>query len=143
MKISTKYHGDVEMEEKDLIFFQNGLPGFIGEKEFVLLPLESDSPLLILQSVKSKDLGFIMINPFNYFHSYEFELSKPDKDFLEIHSESDITILTIITVKEPFEDSTVNLMAPIIINVKNKKAKQVILNNSIYNSRTKLFNGLK
>lgn len=28
MKLNTKYHGCIEYEEKDVIYFQKGIPGF-------------------------------------------------------------------------------------------------------------------
>ncbi|WP_273124395.1 flagellar assembly protein FliW [Bacillus weihaiensis] len=139
MKIETKYHGEITLEDTSIMHFQNGLPGFIEEKKFVLLPLDSESPFMILQSILTRDLGFILVNPFQFFPSYEFELSKVDKEILEIKEEQDLAVWTILTVKDPFEESTANLQAPVIINIRNNVGKQVILNHTMYQTREKLF----
>ncbi|QGQ48142.1 flagellar assembly protein FliW [Metabacillus sediminilitoris] len=139
MEITTKYHGVIETDEKDILQFQNGIPGFLEEKSFVLLPLETDSAFWILQSTVTPELGFVTVNPFLFFKSYEFDLSENDKQFLSLKSESDVSVWTILNVKDPFEESTANLQAPIILNTKNNQAKQIILNDNRYKTKEKLF----
>lgn len=39
MKIATKYHGEIDIQAADIIRFEQGVPGFFDEKQFVLLPL--------------------------------------------------------------------------------------------------------
>ena len=36
MKIQTRYHGEVEADEKDIWQFPKGIPGFQDEREFFL-----------------------------------------------------------------------------------------------------------
>ncbi|HZH60848.1 MAG TPA: flagellar assembly protein FliW, partial [Metabacillus sp.] len=43
------------------------------------------------------------------------------------------------TLKDPFEESTANLQGPIIINENKKLAKQIIINDSPYTTKHKLF----
>ncbi|MEC2077887.1 flagellar assembly protein FliW [Metabacillus fastidiosus] len=139
MIIETKYHGEVEIEANEIITFEHGIPGFLDEKEFILLPLEEGSPYLILQSKKTNELGFIVVNPFLFFKDYEFDLSEADEAVLKLKSENDVELYCILTIKEPFELSTANLQAPIIINSKTKLAKQVILNDQKYVTRHNIF----
>ncbi|WP_338788289.1 flagellar assembly protein FliW [Metabacillus sp. FJAT-53654] len=138
MKLTTKYHGVIEIGEKDILRFQNGLPGFLDEKLFVLLPLEVDSPFWILQSTETAELGFVTVNPFDYFETYEFEITKNDKQLLDLTSKNDVTVWTILNVKDPFEDSTANLQAPIVLNTRNNQAKQIILTDTQYITKQKL-----
>lgn len=139
MDITTKYHGVIEIDEKDILQFQNGIPGFLEEKSFVLLPLDVDSPFWILQSTSTPELGFVVVNPFQYFTAYEFDLSEGDKALLDLTSEKDVAVWTILNIKDPFEDSTANLQAPIVLNTKNNQAKQIILNDSRYKTKQNLF----
>ena len=44
MIIKTKYHGEIRIDEGQIISFENGLPGFNEETQFVVLPLSEDSP---------------------------------------------------------------------------------------------------
>ena len=138
MKIATKYHGDIEIHEKDIVRFEQGIPGFLEEKRFVLLPLE-DTPFTILQSVNTSALGFVLIEPFSYFPSYEIDLDDNTLEQLDIESERDVAVYVILTVADPFDDTTANLQAPIVINVHKRLGKQVILTNTNYKTKHRLF----
>ncbi|GMB09132.1 flagellar assembly protein FliW [Thermolongibacillus altinsuensis] len=138
MKISTKYHGEVEINEKDIFDFVYGIPGFLDEKQFVLLPLE-DTPFVILQSVKTSELGFVMIDPFIYFKDYDFELDEQSVAQLQLSSEKEVVVYVILTVADPFDNTTANLQAPIVLNYEKKLGKQVILTNTTYKTKHRLF----
>ncbi|MGM0876458.1 MAG: flagellar assembly protein FliW [Bacillota bacterium] len=138
MEIKTKYHGVIEVEETNFIHFEHGIPGFLEEKEFILLPMDVDSPFFIMQSKQTSELGFVVTNPFHFVKDYEFDITDHDKETLQIKNESDIQIFTILSVKEPFSETTANLQAPIIINHTSKLAKQVILNDTSYTTKHKI-----
>lgn len=130
MLIKTKFIGQVTIEEKEIINFPNGLPGFETIKKFVVLPLEKNSPFAILQSVVESEIGFVIVLPFAFKSDYAFDLVVEDKEELSIESSDDLLTYAIVTLKEPFNKSTLNLQAPIIINHKQKLAKQLILQDS-------------
>ncbi|ARW08476.1 flagellar assembly protein FliW [Bacillus atrophaeus] len=135
MFIKTKYHGQTNVKEEQMIVFESGLPGFSEEKQFVILPLSEDSPFVVLQSVVTENLAFIVVSPFVFFKGYEFDLSESAAELLEIENIEDVEVMTILTMEEPFEKSTANLLAPIIVNRKNMLAKQVVLHNSSYTTK--------
>ncbi|MGD6854735.1 flagellar assembly protein FliW [Bacillus infantis] len=134
MNLQTKFHGEVEINEEQVLHFNTGIPGFIDEKKFCILPI-AETPLFILQSVKSAETAFILTDPFSFFTDYEFDLPEEVTEALSISSDKDIAIFVILTVQEPFEKTTGNLQAPIIINQKEKQGKQVILNGTSYTTR--------
>lgn len=138
MKINTRYHGEIEIEDKAIIQFEEGIPSFEDEKQFIILPLDEDSPFLILQSVTTSNLGFVIINPFEYFSDYTVDLSESTIQKLKIESEEQVAIYTILTVQEPFENTTTNLSGPIVINVKDQLGKQVILNSEKYKTKHRI-----
>ena len=139
MKIQTKYHGEISIEDSQIVHFENGLPGFFEEKKFVILPLTEDQVYLILQSVQTPAIAFVITNPFLFFKDYEFKLDDGIVDKLGIKDVNDVQVFNILTVQDPFEKTTINLQAPIVINVKNNHAKQVILNHENYTTREPLF----
>lgn len=116
MIIHTKYHGQMNVKEEQIILFENGIPGFLEEKQFVILPLSEDSPFVALQSVTSENLAFIVVSPFIFFKNYEFDLDESTAELLDIDNIEDVEVMTILTMAEPFEKSTANLLAPIIVN---------------------------
>lgn len=127
MNIETKFLGEITIEEREIIQFPNGLPGFENIKEFVILPLENDSPFAILQSIKQQEIGFVIALTFAFKKDYAFDLIEEDKIELQLESPEDLITYSIVTLKEPFNSSTLNLQAPVLINQKQKKAKQLVL----------------
>lgn len=138
MQVETKYHGKINIVEEKVITFAQGIPGFPDEERFVVLPLEDDETLQILQSVHTPELGFVVINPFTYFPDYDFTLEDQFVAALQIEQPEDLLIYSILTVHDPFVDTTANLQAPVIINTRNHQGKQVILNTDKYTTRHKI-----
>lgn len=130
MYIQSKFLGEVTIEPSTIIEFPEGIPGFQGEKQFVLIPLAPNSPFITLQSVNTAEVGFIAAYPYDFKKDYNFELEQSDKEMLKITSDNDVLVYSIITLKESLANSTLNLLAPIIINSKEKLAKQIVLPNN-------------
>ncbi|ATU28301.1 flagellar assembly protein FliW [Bacillus velezensis] len=135
MIIKTKYHGEIRIDEGQIISFENGLPGFNDETQFVVLPLSEDSPFLALQSVKQDHIAFIVASPFIFFKGYEFDIDQATLELLHIEDIEDVEVMAILTLEEPFENTTANLKAPIIVNKKEMKAKQIILHDASYETK--------
>ncbi len=136
MIVQSSLFGEIEVQEENIIFFEDGIPGFNEEKQFVLIV---DSPFSFLQSVRNKELVFLMVDPFLYYQNYEFDIPTPVIERLAINSNEDVLTYTIVVIKEPLLDSTTNLQAPIIINLRNKQAKQLVINDIRYRTKQLLF----
>ena len=130
MLINTKYLGEIEIQESEVITFENGLPGFAEYRKFALLGLDADLPIASLQSIDETDISFIVAFPFAFNKEYAFDLSAQDKEELQIVNETDVLTYTIVTLRETFAESTLNLLAPVVINTNKKLAKQIVLNDS-------------
>ncbi|WHY33790.1 flagellar assembly protein FliW [Cytobacillus firmus] len=137
MKIQTKFHGEQEINKDDIIQFPSGIPGFLEEKEFYILPFEG-TDLFVLQSVKTTEVAFIVTDPFVLFPQYEFDLPEEALEKLEIQSNKDVATFAILTVREPFQETTANLQAPLVINQTKKLGKQIILNQTTYQTKHKI-----
>lgn len=135
MKIETKYHGEIEIDSTKIINFEQGIPSFLEEKQFYILPFAEEGSFLIMQSVQTPGLAFIVISPFDFFIKYEVKLSDQVIETLQIDNQEDIVIFTILTIQEPFKNTTANLQGPIVINNKKKLGKQVILADSPYKTK--------
>lgn len=127
MKIQTKFLGEVEVDEQSIIHFEEGIPGFSNEKQFVLVPLNEASPFLTLQSINSLEVGFMVATPYAFKADYAFDLPQSDVAQLEIEKPEDVVVYGILTLKDTLLTSTINLLAPIVINQKTKLAKQIVL----------------
>lgn len=136
--IQTKYLGETEITNDKIISFDSGLPGFEEERQFVLLDISENVVFQVLQSVTSPELAFFVVNPYLLFNDYSIKLNEHAIETLDIKEEKDVAVLTVMTLKEPFSDSTVNLKAPLVINLENKRGKQYILNDDVYSMRAKI-----
>lgn len=132
MNILTAYLGEVEIESSQILHFEHGIPGFEDEKGFVLLPIEDNTAFHVLQSIKTAELAFIVTNPFDITTNYSFEIDEIITHSLQINDPREVAVVSIVSLKESIEQSTINLKAPIVWNTTNNKAKQVILNNEDY-----------
>lgn len=132
MKIDTKFFGEVEIDNKLIMNFQSGIPGFDDLKEYVLLNVE-DRNFRCLQSINEKEMCLLVISPWDYFKEYEINLSDNETSELQISNEKDVLVFNILTVREG--NITANLVAPIVINLLNNKAKQIVLSDSKYSIR--------
>lgn len=135
MKIETKFHGSMTIKEEQTWTFPKGLPGFEDEKSFVLLPIEGNELFQVLQSTETPMIAFIVTNPFSLMSEYTFKIDDPTIELLHIQDESEVFVLNVLSLKDPFESSTINLQAPLIFQSTSKKAKQMILNDGKYSMR--------
>ncbi|WP_375164520.1 flagellar assembly protein FliW [Domibacillus sp.] len=139
VKIETKYHGEKEIAKEDIITFSSGIPGFESEKEFVLLAFPDNDVFYALQSISTPSLSFIVTDPFSFFIDYNVQIDDATIEALSIEKEEDVTLLNILTVRDPFEETTANLQAPLVINKKTNSARQLILTGTPYETRHSLF----
>ena len=139
MEIISPIHGKIEYEENEILTFEKGIPGFQNLKKFVIKEVSNESPFNIMQSVEDKDIGFILISPFLVNDKYEIKLKDETIRFLEIQDSKDVLLYTIVNLKEKIEDITTNLKAPLVINLKNRKCEQYILDTEKYKIREKVF----
>ncbi|CAH0344851.1 flagellar assembly protein FliW [Bacillus sp. CECT 9360] len=139
MNILTKYSGKVEIDEKKILKFEKGIPGFPEEKQFIILPLSEDDILQIMQSVKTPELAFVITNPFHFFKDYDFSLDDASIEQLKLDAPEQVEVFNILTAQDPFRKTTANLQSPVIINKSNQLAKQVILNNPAFTTKHRIF----
>lgn len=144
MKVKTTRFGEIEIAQEDLVIFPEGLPGFEDLHEFVLLPYEEKSPYVFLQSASEDYIAFLMTNPFLFVKEYEFNLSKEIMEELAIKSQEDFAVYAMITVPEGgVRQMTANLAAPVVINSKNRQARQIVLEKNGYHTKHLLFSALQ
>jgi len=119
------------------LFFEDGIPGF-SHLQFFQLMQEEESPFFLIQSTEEQEVGFWVVNPFSFFPDYAFTLPEVSKEALRLNEETPVAVFAIVTIRSK-EQITVNLRAPIVINLANRMAKQVILQEEKYPIRQPLF----
>ena len=139
-KVYTSRFGEIEVDEKKVVHFKDGIPAFEDEHEFVILPYEEDSPYYFMQSLKSPDLAFLLTIPFLFFNDYTFELDDTVVADLGIEDSENVFYYTMVTIPNgSIRYMTANLLAPIVLNGANMRAKQVVLEKTNYTTKHHLF----
>lgn len=136
MIIITRFFGEVEIEDKQIISFNEGIPGFENLKKFTILNIEDNEHLKCLQSIEDEQICLLIVSPWNYFKEYEFNICDDDIKNLEIISPDDIEVYNVLTVRD--DKITANLISPIIINLIKNLGKQIILSDSNYSIRQEI-----
>ena len=69
IEIDTRL-GRRRIDTDKVIRFPHGLAGFEGERDFILLQIRPEAPLLILQSVTEPQVGLLVADPYSFLQSY-------------------------------------------------------------------------
>lgn len=132
MRVHTINFGDLEVPEDKIITFKEGVPGFPQIRSFVVLELDEIKPFLYLQALDDPPITLFVINPFLVDRTYEFHLSENDMADVNSKNSSELAVYAVATIPENPNEATLNFMAPIVINEKERCGKQVILHDSKY-----------
>lgn len=139
MHIETRAFGPVEIKADQVISLTEPMPGFTGFTRFAVLNPDPDSPFSYLQSVDRAELCFLLADPQQFFPDYQVELKQAAVQDLAIAAGTQTAVAVIVTVPEDPAKATANLLAPVVFNVQEKVARQVILEGSGYPVRQPLF----
>ena len=135
MKVLTKFFGEVELDDKKVLEFPNGIIGFEGYKKYAILydkDNEGETRISWLQSLEEPKLALPVIDPLAIMSDYspmiEDELLKPLGD----PADEDLLFLLAMTVPSDMTKVTANMKAPFIINAATCKGAQIIVDNADY-----------
>ncbi len=132
MRLSSMRFGEIEIEESKVISFPKGLPGLENIRRFTLIQHEKTNPIHWLQAVDDPHISLPVVEPFLVIPDYEFNISDLDAGELAANRRSDLHVVNVVVIPEKIEDMTVNLAAPILINVRMNLGKQIIFDRKNY-----------
>lgn len=138
-KIVSGKLGEVEFEEADIITLSAPMLGFPDLNDFVLISNEKSYPFLWFQSVQDENICFILVEPEIFFPDYKPEVNKRDLKILTAAENKDLKMFGIVVVPDQPKNATVNLRAPLAVNMEKKLAKQVILEDDKWQIKSPLF----
>ena len=104
------------------------MPGFPAHREFVLVRLNEDGLLYAFTSTEDPDLRFLVAPPEPFFPDYAPELEADVFAALNTKDPDRLLLLTVITAGS--NETTANLMAPIVVDRDTMRAMQVVLSGS-------------
>lgn len=134
MSVKTKMFGEIEIEEAKVITFEKGIIGFPDLKRFALIhdSEKKDSNIQWLQSLDDGKMAFPIIDPSCVVDEYNPVVSDELMERLgEYDVTCDLVVVVILRVPSDIKEMSVNLKAPVIINTRNNKAIQLIVESEL------------
>ena len=130
---------DTNTTNQSIIHFEEGLLGFEDIKDYLLFHEDDSNIIWNLQNASANIPSFIVVDPYAVLTDYNPVFTQADLDYFGETETANLCLLAIAVIRPNLSDSVINLKSPIVIDVTTKKAKQIILENSDYPIRYKLF----
>lgn len=125
MIYKTRDFGEREIPDSKVIIFKQPIFGFDDYKRYTLIfDEEIGDQIVWLQSLEEPGLCFLLFNPSQFEGFYKPEITEENEKLL---GTGEYVCWSVLSLKEDFETSTVNLKSPVIINSTTGVAAQVIL----------------
>jgi flagellar assembly factor FliW len=118
-----------------VLHFADGILGFAGCTDFVLVDIAPDSAFQVLQCLQDPDVSMIVTVPWLFFPDYEPELSDAEREQLGIEAPEDAIVFCSVTL-EPDDDTVfLNLMGPFVVHQQTLQGRQLVLADSEHPTR--------
>jgi len=125
MNVNTTRFGTVDIDESRIISFPTGLLGFSTFRRFALLQPDDEGIFFWLQSLDAPDLAFVVTDPSLWVEDYEASIRREQMDELELESIEHAQVFVIVN---KYDDAlTANMQGPLVINLQNHMAMQLVL----------------
>lgn len=129
MTIETRLFGKITIEDEKLITFPEGIVGFPFLNQFALIhdADNENAPIMWLQSMDEPAFAMPVIEP--HLVASDYNPTVNDEYLAPVGELAQDQIYTLVTITVPpeIEKMSVNLKAPIVINMENNKAVQIIV----------------
>jgi flagellar assembly factor FliW len=128
--METKNFGKISFEPESELEFPRGLPGFDSRKRFVAVRFVESDPLVYLQSLEDPGLCFITAPVQTVDPKYRLRVNMDDLQELGLPLArqpligEDVLALTVVSIRET--GPTANLLAPVVVNLRNRRAVQAV-----------------
>ncbi|MFZ9594989.1 MAG: flagellar assembly protein FliW [Bdellovibrionia bacterium] len=143
MIVKTGRFGQLGVENDEMIYIPQGILGFPDYKRFFIVDPGDDTFILWLQAVDHADLAFPILEPKIFKPDYTVRLSALELRELKLENINQSAVFSILTIPESVTQMTANLKAPLVINLKEQVAKQVVLQENEYSIQHEMFKELK
>jgi len=104
------------------------MPGFPAHRQFVLVRLHDQGLLYAFTSIEDPELRFLVAPPEPFFPDYAPEIESEVLAALNTKDPDRLLVMVVITAG--VDETTANLLAPIIVDRDSHRAMQVVLSDS-------------
>jgi flagellar assembly factor FliW len=120
---STRF-GDFEVPCDRVLHFPQGLIGFPKARRFVILDHRPGSPFKWMLCLDQPDVAFAVAEPARMVPDYRPPLELAARTLGT--SPADVALFVIVTIPSDPTAMTVNLMAPVVVDVRTRTSRQLV-----------------
>ncbi len=128
--------GECTYGEAEVIRFPWGLPGFAALHRFLVISVDEEEAYIWLQSLDDPNVAIPICDPWSIFDDYDVVLPSYAKQSLAIERPDGFCVMCVLVARPGSAAPTINLLAPIVINLETRIGRQVTLENQRYSVRT-------
>jgi flagellar assembly factor FliW len=128
--------GACTYRDDEVITFPWGLPGFGTLRRFIALNLDGQERFVWLQSLDDPSVAIPVADPWQIFADYAPHLPPYALSSLDLGNPEDFVTLCVVVVSPGAVEMTMNLLAPVVVNLRTRTARQITLETGGYSVRT-------
>lgn len=136
MLLESERLGLIEIDESNVVDLPAGLLGFEQIRRFALVQADDVGAYSWLQAVDDPGLAFLTVVPSFFFPDYEPDVPEEDAAALDLTDPQDAQVLCLVSITG--DDVTANLLGPVVLNITNRTARQVVLVDQGWSTREPL-----
>lgn len=129
MLVRTTRFANLHVEADDILTFPAGLLGLEECRHWVLLADVHNDALGWLQSTSRPEVALAVVSPRRFVADYQFRVYRSQLQPLELTEVCDAQVLVILGKHDG--QITLNLKAPIVINLARHLGRQVVANDEL------------
>ena len=118
--------------EQAVFHFPQGLPGFEDLTRFLLCEREGLKPLTLLVALDVADVALPLLRSAEFLVDYLPPIAPSDLEALDAKSVEELDLFVVVTFEGSGDSVAVNLMAPICMNLRSRRGRQVVLPDGMY-----------
>jgi len=133
MLIQTSRFGQLEVNPERLIVFGEGILGFPEQDRYALIQTGEGSAFYWLQAVNRADLAFVVCDPRLFVVDFQVPVKMEELEGIGLTQPEEAQVFVIVNKVDGM--LTGNLQGPLVVNVENRQARQLVLSDKKYSTR--------
>ena len=126
VEINTTRFGTIGIQPRDIIRFEAGMRGLDDCRDWVLLADVHNDALGWLQSMDHAEVALAVVSPRRFVPDYQVRVPRAELESFGLPPAEGAHVLVIVSVSD--RETTLNLKAPLIIDIERRLGRQVVTN---------------
>jgi flagellar assembly factor FliW len=129
MHTATAEIPTIENLRNKVIAFQHGLPGFPASREFLMAQEPEERPFAWMQSVSEPQVRFAVVDAYAWDRDFVLDVDDAVLEELGSLDPLDYAVYFLMHIRKGEQGTTLQAKpnAPLLVNVRNRQARQVVV----------------